>query len=257
MSPSRWKGMVFICLLCVLALAACSSSGIPATGNSPLPTPTPTPGQAQRLLEAAGQKLNAARTLHGIFTVTTTAQAFSSTIKTEIWNAQPDRSRSHILQSSLAQLPAGSVIVTNGKQVWEYNPVKKVVYTGAAGGASSSALGQNQLVLTLTRTIFTHSTASPVSSSASIAGHAAYQVHISSTGQGIDIGSASLSYAGDVYLDRTTGLPLRIDLTITGMGQIRLDILNLVLNQSLPNSTFTFTPPPGTKVLPLQQIGSG
>ena len=259
MALSRWKSMFFISLLCglVLVLAACSNGGTSATTNPPAATPTP--AQGQRLLEAAGQKLNAARTLHGIFNVTTTSQAFSGTIKTEIWNAQPDKSRSHVLQSSLAQLPADSVIVTNGKQVWEYNPVKKVVYTGAASSSSANAgaIGQNQLVLTLVQTIFTHSKATLASSSASIDGHAAYQIHVTPSGQGINLGSTSLNYAGDVYLDKTTGLPLRVDLNITGLGQIRLDISNLALNQALPDSTFTFTPPPGTKVLPLQQAGSG
>ena len=107
------------------------------------------------------------------------------------------------------------------------------------------------------QTVFTHSNATLVSSSASADGHAAYQVHVAPAAQGgSNLGPTTFNYVGDVYLDKTTGLPLRINLSVTGLGQILVDIPSLVLNPSLPAATFTFTPPPGTKVLPLQQANT-
>ena len=127
--------MLFCGLLAVLA--ACSGSGTPSTTT---PTPTPTPGQGQRLLTSAGQQLNSAQTMHGIFTVTSSSQAFKGTIKTEIWNAKPNKSRTNVLQSTFTDVPSGLVTVTNGKQIWEYNPAKKVVYTGTNSIAAQAPL---------------------------------------------------------------------------------------------------------------------
>ena len=265
MSLSRWKSMFPILVFCglLLILVACSGgSSTTSATTTPTPMPTPTPGQGQRLLTTAAQKLNSASTLHGIFDVTSTSQTFTGTVETEVWNAKPDKSRTHVLQSTFTEVPPGSVTVTNGKQIWEYNPVKKVVYTGtvsnSASGTSSGfgSAGQNQLVLTLVQTVFTHSNATLVSSSANVAGHPAYQVHVAPAGQGISLGPTSFNYMGDVYIDKTTGLPLRINLSVTGIGQILVDIPSLILNSALPTNTFTFTPPPGTKVLPLQQANA-
>ena len=45
---------------------------------------------------------------------------------------------------------------------------------------------------------------------------------------------------------------VRVDLTTQGLGMVTLDVPKLVLNQPIPDSLFTFVPPAGVKVLPLQ-----
>ncbi|MHB8597811.1 MAG: hypothetical protein ACYDER_13475 [Ktedonobacteraceae bacterium] len=122
MSLYRRVGPIFGLLLILLLVAACGGSGTGTTTTQKVastPTPSPTTGPGQQLLTKVGQSLNAAKTLHGIFALTITGQAFSGVVNLEIWNVSPNKSRSHVLQSSLAQLPTGSVTVTDGKQMWE------------------------------------------------------------------------------------------------------------------------------------------
>lgn len=257
-----------ISILCILLLAACGSSGTSQVQTKPTPSPTPVPAQGQQLLAQVAQKLNSAKTLHGIFNVTIEGTAFSGTFNTEIWNVAPDKYRTVVLSSSAAQFPTGSIIVTNGKQIWQYDPVKKVVYTGpvpaagTTGGSSSAADGQSQFILNLVQSVFTHSDATLVTSSTNINGHPAYDIHVlpqaqsnapAPTGTAISGGPANFNYDGDIYIDKATMLPLQVNLNVGGIGQVTLNLPILALNTPIPDSTFTFIPPAGTRILPLQQ----
>jgi outer membrane lipoprotein-sorting protein len=202
------------------------------------------------------QKINTATTLHGIFDVKITGKSLNGSVNSEIWNAAPNKNRTVVLQSTLTQFPEGSVTVTNGKQTWQYDPAKKVVYTGAAtpSNGSPSSGGQSQFILNIVQTVFTHSDATLVPAGATVNGHAAYDVLVEPQGQTPATGGiGSFNYVGDVYIDKTTNLPLRVNLTLQGFGQVQLDLPMLVLNQPIPDSTFTFIVPAGVKVLPLQQ----
>src|SRR5205807_9945978 len=66
----------------------------------------------------------------------------------------------------------------------------------------------------------------------------------------------NFNYTGEVYIDKATTLPLQVNLNISGLGQVLLDIPMLVLNSPIPESTFTFVVPAGVKVLPLQQANA-
>ena len=258
-------------LLLALVLAACGGSTT-SQGQKPTPTPSPTPGKGQQLLATMAQKLLAAKTLHGIFDVSITGTAFNGTVNSEIWNQSPNENRTVILQSTLAQFPTGEVTVTDGKQIWQYEPAKKVVYTGSATATNTSttptATGtagttnvngrQGQFILNIVQTVFTHSDATLVSSSANVNGKSVYDVHVVPQGQASGV---NFNYDGDVYIDKATNQPVKVDLTISGFGHVVLNLPMLELNQPIPASTFTFVVPSGVKVLPLQQAegtpGSG
>jgi outer membrane lipoprotein-sorting protein len=258
----------FIFLVATMLLAACGGAGTQQAQKQAV-TPTPTPGQGQQLLNKAAQNLNTAKTLHGIFDLVISGQIFNGTVKTEVWNASPDKNRTVVLQSTVTRFPTGSITVFNGKQLWQYDPVKKVVYTGpsssgsgagtppATPSANGSNAGGNQVVsiLNLVQSVFTRSNATLVSSTASVNGIETYELHVtpqSAAASGVG-GSRNFNYDGDVYLNKSTTLPMRVNLMIQGIGQVTLDLPSLVLNQSLENNLFTFVPPAGVKVLPLQQ----
>jgi outer membrane lipoprotein-sorting protein len=257
MSRKGWKAMLSFAFLLMLLLAACSGS---STSQTPVqPTPTPAPAQGQQLLTKAAQNLKTAKTLHAIFDITTAGPAVNGTFSTEVWNIPPDKSRTVVLQSTLTQFPTGTVIISNGKQTWQYDPAKKVVYSGQVSnntGTPTTGAGrdQNQFIMNIVQSVFTHSNATLLSSSASINGHNAYDIHVTSpaSGQPGSTGSSSgnLNYDGDVYIDKTSALPLEVKLTIQGFGQVTLDLPTLVLNQPVDAKLFTFVPPPGVQVLP-------
>src|SRR5438046_1747286 len=160
MFPYRRLCGVIAILLLILLLAACGGSNTPQA-KKPTPTPTPTPGQGAQLLTTMGQKITTAKTLHGVFDVKIIGSALNGTLDSEIWNVSPNKNRTVVLQSTFSQFPAGSITVTNGKQTWQYDPVKKVVYTGAVTSTtdSGSGTGGSQFILNLVQAVFTRSDA--------------------------------------------------------------------------------------------------
>jgi outer membrane lipoprotein-sorting protein len=256
-------------LFIVMLLAACAGSNAPQAQTKSTPTlpPTPTAGPGQQLLNTMSQKLNTASTLHGVFNVKISGPAFNGTVNSEIWNVSPNKNRTLVLQSTVAQFPPGSVTISNGKEIWQYDPVKKVVYkgpvtSGAAPANGGQRDGQSQLILNIVRTVFTHSDATLVSSSVKIDGQDAYDLHVVSQGQAVTGsgnsggGFGNFSYSGEMYIAKTMNLPLQMNLMIQGLGQVFMNIPMLALNQPVPESTFTFDVPAGVKVLPLQQANA-
>ena len=260
LSP-HWRSLIPLFLL-LLVLAACGGSSTQQTKKpTPTPTPSPTPGPGQQLLAKVGKNLSTAKTLHAVLDTRIDGETFNGVINTEVWNASPNKNRTVVLQSDISQFPTGSITVTDGKQVWQYDPVKKVVYTGPVTTTSGTPMpggfgsgGQNQFILNLVQSVFTNSKATLISSSAKINGHDAYQVHVTSDGTGT--GPANFPYDGDVYIDKTTQLPLRVNLTVQGVARVTLDLPKLELNTHIDDKLFTFTPPPGTKVLPLEKASA-
>ena len=255
MSRYSWKAMLPFTFLLILLLAACGSSS--ATQTPVHSTPTPAPAQGQELLTKAGQNLKTAKTLHAIFDINTAGSAANGTVSTEVWNVSPDKSRTVVLQSTLRQFSTGSITVNNGKQVWQYDPAKKVVYTGQVSNATGTPVAgtgrdQAQFIMNIVQTVFTHSNATLVSSSVRVNGHDTYDIQVTSpaTAQSSSTGSGNFNYKGDVFIDKTSMLPVRVQLMIQGFGQVTLNLPMLVLDQPVDNSLFTFVPPAGVQVLP-------
>jgi outer membrane lipoprotein-sorting protein len=254
----------------LILLSACGGSSSTQTTTKATPTapPTPTPGPGQTILNSMANKLNNAKTLHGTFNISTSGQSAQGTISTEVWKEGATKSRSQILQSSISQTQSGSLTVTDGKTVWQYNPSTHTVYKGPANsgsdqgatgsGISTTSGGESQLFLNIIQLIFTQSDGTLRSSSTIINGHTTYDIHVVPSNNSNSSAVNSFNYSGEVYIDKTMQLPVRVNLNVNGFGNVIVDITKLDINPTLSPSLFTFTPPSGTKVLPLQdQNGNG
>ncbi len=226
--------IIFTVLVCAVMVAC---GGSPPAASKPTPTPTPTPGPGTQLLRTTAQKLNTASSLHGLFNVTISGQTLNGMLNSEIWNVSPNKNRTLVRQSTISQFTNGSVTVTDGKQIWQYDPEKKVVYTGKVtpetgtptpGSNSGIGGGQSQFILNLVQSVFTRSDATLVSSSAKVHGRDAYDVHVVPQSQTASSGNGgtpgNFNYTGEVYIDKATSLPLQVNLNISGFGQVLLDI---------------------------------
>jgi len=263
-----------ILLITMLLFVACGDSGTPKvqTKPTPIPTPSPTAGPGQYILDTMANKLNTAKTLHGIFNLTIAGQAINGAVNTEVWNATPNKNRTIVLQSSISQLTTGTINITDGKQQWQYNPVQKVAYTGpvtapatpGAGTPTSGGQGaaggqgnQSLFLLNLVQSVFTQSDGTLKSSSDTINGRNVYDIAVvPSTSRASTGGPANFDYTGDVFIDKATQQPVQVKLNIQGVGNVVLNIPTLELNQNIPASTFTFVAPAGVKVLPLSQLSA-
>jgi outer membrane lipoprotein-sorting protein len=253
-------GVGSLLLLAVILLAACG--GTPQVRTKIVPKPTPTPGQGQQLLTNLANRLNTAKTLHGLFEMTLVGQTVNGILNSEVWNVMPDKSRTNILRTTLPQVTKGAVTITNGQRIWQYDPAKKVVYsgpvqanvngTGGTGLAGGSG-GQSQLLLNFVQSVITHSKGTLRSSTDIINGHRVYDVAVVPQGGAgnIGVGASGLDYTGDIFIDQTTQLPLRIALNIQGIGKLTLNISLLQLNVGIPDATFIFHAPAGVKTEPL------
>ena len=248
-----WQGFAIVLFLgTLLVLSACGG-----------PTPkVQTPGD--KLLAKVAQTLTAAKTLHGVFNWSVAEPSSNQLIKSEVWSETPFKNRVVILQSTQANFTTGTIAVTDGKQEWLYKPVQKVVYTGSVPAQSATPtaqqvkslsgpggyIGQGLSPLNQLLSFLTQSNATLGSTSASINGHSVTDVHI------VSITNVSGSqYSGEVYIDNASKLPVQVVLngkdSNTGKNaQEIIDIPLLTLDSTLPDTTFSFIPPKGTRVLP-------
>jgi outer membrane lipoprotein-sorting protein len=261
MSRYSWKAMLPFTFLFMLLLAACGNSS--AAPTSLQSTPTLSPIQGQELLTKVGQQLKTAKTLHAIFDIHTTGAVANGTVRTEVWNVSPNKSRTVVLQSTLSQFSTGSITVNNGKQIWQYDPSKNVVYTGQVSNTTgtpvaSAGRDQTQFFMNIVQSIFTQSNATLVSSSARVNGHDAYEIQVTSpaSAQSSSTGSGTFNYSGTVFIDKISMLPVQVQLAIQGFGELTLNLPMLLLDLPIDNSLFTFVPPAGVQVLPFPKTTS-
>src|SRR5437764_783909 len=231
MSRYSWKTMLPFTFLLMLLLAACGSSRTTPTSVQSTPTPTLAPAQGQELLTKAWQNLKTAKTLHAIFDSAIAGTAANGTVSTEVWNVSPDKSRTVVLQSTLRQFSTGSITVNNGKQVWQYDPAKKVVYTRPVSNNTRAPVAgpgrdQTQFIMNIVQSVFSHSNATVVSSSANVNGHDAYDIQVTSpaSAQSSSTDSGNFNYNGDVFIDKASKLPLQVQLAIQGFGKVTLNL---------------------------------
>jgi outer membrane lipoprotein-sorting protein len=269
MLPQRSRTITIIVPIVLLAgmlLTACAGGTTQAPAK-PTPTlpPSPTPAQGQQLLTQVGDTLTKAKTLHALLNLTLKGQT-DGTVNSEVWSEPPGKYRTVVLQSTVQQVSAGSITVSDGKRIWQYDPARKVVYTGTVAdttngndnrGIPGTSSGRNASLLNLAQSIFTHSSGKLKPTSATIAGHTAYDVAITPQDSTANNGAGGFDYSGDAYIDKTTHLPLQVALNVPNFGDVTLALPKLELNQPIAESTFTFVAPAGTKELPLQDANNG
>jgi outer membrane lipoprotein-sorting protein len=253
------KSLLLFAITCLLLLAACGGSSSPgkATGQK-APAVTSTADQGQSLLAQSAHLLNTAQTLHGIFNATISGQLANGELDSEVWRMVPHKSRALVLKSTLNSFATGTLSVSDGKQMWQYDPAKKIVYSGLVGSSNATATptpggsrgnGQ-QLIYDAISMVFTNSAATLVSATDTVNGRPVYTIHVVPQTPGSTGSGSSFNYDGTVSIDQQSHLPVALDLALAGLGQAQITIPSLQLNLPLASDLFTFTPPPGTKVLP-------
>ncbi|GHO43954.1 LolA family protein [Ktedonospora formicarum] len=229
------------------------SARIQPTNLDTTPTATTTTNQGQQLLDRVSQRLNTAKTLQGNFTLTLKGQAIAGTIKLQQWSASPGKSRNEVTSSTLPQVTTGSLTVSDGQKLWQYDPTQKIAYVGPAQQTSSiltiPGRGQVQLLLNTLLSVFSTSDGTLVKNNASINGRETYQLHIVPQGSSnqSNTPTGGLDYQGELYLERDSEQPLRMDLNLSGIGPVSLNFDTLSLNISIGADKFRFSPPMGVK----------
>ncbi len=238
--------------------------------------PVASQDQGQQKLTALLNQINQAQTLHGIYHITFDAQNFSGVIESEQWNSGTDKSRQLIRSSTIAQYIQGETTVINGSHIWQYDPSHHVVYTGtlsdSAANNSSSLIsglttGQNFSFLPLLKLVLGRGTGTLQATPLTIDGHTVDDIHVVSNVSSSDTSangsssdtpggapgiSSALNYNGEVYLDKSSQLPVQLNLSLGGIGRIILNLPTFEINPELDNNLFTFQTPADAKEQPWQ-----
>lgn len=254
---SRQRHFTISLLVSLLFFLVACGSGAPQTKTA-VATPTPAPDQGQQILNKLSHDFKNAHTVHSIFNLHIEGQAINGDVTDEVWNAQTQKSRTVVLKSSIQQVPQGQITVNDGKQIWQYDPGKKVVYKGSVN--ANAGQGGGQFSFNFIQNIFTRSNGT-LRGSASINGHDTYDIHIipqdkPATPAANTDTQNNLDYEGELYVDKNSQLPQRIDLNAQN-NQIKIDFTKLELNPTLPGQTFVFQIPAGVQVLPLPTGNAG
>lgn len=165
-----------------------------------------------------------------------------------VWAAGDDKAR--------VSIPDGADetdLITNGRTHWVWSSADQTAtrYTEPEQKASRTPSKQQtskqqtpqQLAQGLLKQVGTYSTVS-TSSASTVAGHSAYELVVTPKQAGTKIAKI------EIAVDGTTHVPLRLQVFAKGAAKASLELGFTSVSFAVPAaSTFTFTPPPGAKVV--------
>ncbi len=93
--------------------------------------------------------------------------------------------------------------------------------------------------MNIVQSVFTHSNATLVSSSARVNGHDVYDIQVTSpaSAPANSTGSGNFNYNGDVFIDKKSMLPVQEQLAIQGFGKVTINLPMIVLDQPVDTAS--------------------
>lgn len=184
----------------------------------------------------------------GAFTV----QGWMEQIGTSDAAGHPNvRMRAEVTAASEQKL-LGSTMVSDGTTFWLYNPTEHVVVTGELAAMKELAQEQRSSSPPMLNDIVTQGLDAvelTVLGMEQVAGQATWKVEVTPRAET----SAKLRLDGLVnatlWIDEALALPLKLEVQASDFGQGSVEVRDLVVNQPIDASRFSFTVPEGATVL--------
>ncbi len=157
-----------------------------------------------------------------------------------------------VTKSTLPTIANGTVAVL-GKDTFLYDPTTKTVLKGGAGAASSEVYNLFIGSQTKAATLFSSDLATPTQAGDEKVG--SYDTTKITFVPNPNVTSTFGKNAkGTVWIDKASKLPVQLDYSEEGGGQ-KWTVSNLKVNQNVPDSALSFTPPADAKVVDSTQFG--
>jgi len=137
--------------------------------------------------------------------------------------------------------PAGEAIIIDGTSIWIYTPSTAPGQVLRTPIANAAGYGVNLLGWLLDKPAERY-TVSYLRAD-SVAGTSVDVLRLAPSVQGLPFTSATL------WIARSDALPRRLEVTELSGNHRTLTLSKLATNATLPNGTFTFTPPAGVKII--------
>jgi outer membrane lipoprotein-sorting protein len=167
----------------------------------------------------------------------------------EVWEKKPNKFRAEMLETDNAEM-AGSVHLTDGRQVWVYQPAKNEVVVGEVGPDEPSSF--QEVIQSMDETIQQVLDTSEVelAGEESLADRPVYKLEVTPRE-----GEDALLPAGTqatVWVDRERWIVLQAHVVGDLVGEGRLRVRSLELNTGLSDDVFRFQAPDGVQVVQME-----
>jgi len=182
---------------------------------------------------------------HAVLEISVRGQEMDEELVIEVWEKKPDKFRAEVLEASDSEF-VGAINVTDGHQVWMYQPSQNEVLVGKVGpGEPSSPRDIIQFIDEMIQRILDTSEVKLVGEE-DVAGVATYKLEITPR----EDGEAILPMGGKATLwveqERWIVLQAHFSGEILGEGWMR--VRSFELNTGLADDRFQFEIPKGAKV---------
>jgi outer membrane lipoprotein-sorting protein len=173
----------------------------------------------------------------------------------EVWEKSPDKIRVEVLEADSPRAPVGAVAVSDGAQVWIYDPKENAVLTGDVGaiGPGDAPANPRDLIRMVDEGIEwvqEHADAKLLGEE-DVAGVATYVLEFTpkeDAEQPLPVtGSAKM------WVDQKRWVALRAQFVVEGVAEGEMLVRSFELNAGIDDARFRFEPPEGAHVIAIDQ----
>jgi outer membrane lipoprotein-sorting protein len=190
---------------------------------------------------------------HAVVSASVNAQGIEMSATAEVWEKSPSKLRAEVLDSSQAEYD-GTVLVTDGRQAWYYNPAQNTVMAGPVDEVETPL--PQQMIGEMQDLIQAVLDASNVelAGEETVAGHEAYKLILTpKEGEGDE---EATIFPGNgtatLWVDKEQWFVLKATYEAGSFGQGSMEVQSFELNPGLSDDLFTFDVPEGATVVDVE-----
>jgi outer membrane lipoprotein-sorting protein len=222
-----------LCLALTVSMASCGSQ------------PT-----AEEIIARIQETVDSTEDAHAVVTTTFDVQGIEMSVTAEIWEKSPDMLRVKVLDSTEPRF-ADALMVSDGQQVWLYEPARNRVEVGPVGEVETSL--PQEMLSSSQEAIQKVLDASNVElvGEETVAGRNAYKLTVSPKEEGEEQlfpgnGTATL------WVDQDQWIVLKAHYEASSFGEGGMEVQSFELNPGLAEDLFRFEVPEGATVIDIE-----
>jgi outer membrane lipoprotein-sorting protein len=193
--------------------------------------------------------------VHGVieFSVQEEGKAESAVI--EVWEKKPDKARAEVLETDSSKAAPGAVAVSDGQQVWIYDPIENEVLTGdvSAIGDEEDLANPRDLIRLVdegVQWVQEHADAELVGEE-DVAGTPTYKLRFTPK----EDAELPVPVTGEatLWVDQERWVALKAHFVVEGVAEGSMVVRSFELNTGLDDALFQFEVPEGATVIAIDE----
>jgi outer membrane lipoprotein-sorting protein len=209
---------------------------------------------AQEIVQKMQEVEASTEDVHGVIEFSVEQQDKVESAVIEVWEKRPDKVRAEVLEADSSEASAGAVVVSDGGQVWIYDPDENEVLTGDVNaiGSEESIANPRDLIRLVDEGIQwvqEHADAELLGEE-DVAGVATYKLRFTPK----EDTELPLPVTGEatLWVDQERWVALRAHFTVEGVAEGSMLVRSFELNTGLDDALFQFQVPEGAEVIAIE-----